>query len=733
LGTTVLKREKPLSAEPLASPAERPLVTYLLATTAFLSAFLLFLVQPLIVKRIVPWFGGGTSVWNGSMLFFQVVLFLGYVYAHWLARAGVRTWKVALHVVLLVAALALLPIIPDADWKGGDPAKPLGRILALLAATVGLPYFLLATTAPLVQVWHARLRPTGSPYRLYALSNAGSLLALIGYPVVVEPLFGLQTQAWTWSGGFVVYAVLAALGMLAWWRFSGRGIPATSSAAPTANSHPSTASPPGAIQWTLWLLLPACASTLLLAVTNYICQDVASVPLLWIAPLALYLISFILTFDSDFWYRRWVFIPLLGVSSVAVFFCWASGPFLSLLFQVGAHLLLLFSACMACHGELVRLRPASQYLTAFYLALSGGGALGGVFVNLVAPLVFFDFYELPFAIALTGALIAGVVFLDARFQRLGSLRLPIYASTACLLLFYIAVLIGYFEGQIENVLTVRRNFYGVLKVRDRDPLKPKFHRRELHNGRISHGMQFADGPYRLTAVQYYDEESGVGLAMKATADRPRRTLGLVGLGVGMVTAYGRETDRILIYEINPNVADLAREYFTYLESCKSSVEIILGDARVNLEREAPHEFDVLVLDAFSGDSIPIHLLTEDAGEMMLKHMAPDGILAIHISNIHLDLMPVTRGWAERFALHARYVETDDTAERGIAASTWVMLCRDEEPFRKLGLEENMSPPNRMAGIVHWTDDHSNLWSVVRTDRLAFDLAAIMRSVGPTSE
>ena len=587
------------------------------AATIFVSAFLLFQVQPLISKFILPWFGGSPAVWTTAMLCFQLLLFGGYLYAHLVTnRLGPKAQAI-LHATLLLIAITRLPIIPDPSWKPTDGDDPTWRILGLLAVTVGLPYFVLSTTGPLVQAWFSRAYAGRSPYRLYSLSNIGSLLALVSYPFVIEPTWNVVVQSWVWSGLFVLFALLCGISAL--WNSRPSPLPLSSSVAGDATviSANRVVATPTWARRLLWLGLPACASVMLLATTHHVCEDVAPVPLLWILPLSLYLLSFIICFDHQRWYQPFAFglATLLAVLLVAglsefesLIQAWFSLK-ISFVQEIGIYLTMMFLVCMTCHGELVRLRPDPEHLTEFYLLISAGGALGGVFVSLVAPHVFSTFFEWKIALVAAFGIALVVMFLNFSFLfRAGAIRALLAVGTAIVGLY----LIVQWQTSTEVPLDRARNFYGVVSVWDGVNDAGLRYRVLLH-GRIAHGRQCTDDDKRRLPLAYYHENSGVGRAVKfLTADRDRIHVGIIGLGVGTMAAYAREGDRYTFYEINPEIKRIAETSFTYLKDCRVKPDVVMGDARLSLEREKSQQFDLLVVDAFSGDAIPAHLATQEA-------------------------------------------------------------------------------------------------------------------------
>jgi hypothetical protein len=676
----------------------------LLPVTIFLSAFLLFQVQPMIGRYVLPWFGGGPAVWTNCMLFFQVMLLAGYAYAHWLGSARTGKLSSGIHIGLLAVSLLFLPIAPRADlWKPASSDDPSGRILLLLAATVGVPYLLLSSTTPLLQRWFHLTREGKSPWRLYALSNLGSLLALLSYPFVFEPFLRLHTQTFIWSALYVFFVVLC--GWAAW-----RVAAARSEAKPVETESDSGLPLRDVL---FWLALSACSSILLLATTNQISQEVAVSPFLWIAPLSIYLLTFILTFESDRWYRRGLFAAAAGVLAPVTCAVVGATVVVSLWTQLAVDLTALFVTCMVCHGELARSKPSPRHLTAFYLTISAGGAMGGVFAALIAPRVFTEFSEYPMALAAACLLgFLGWLRSGALVQwtsRNFAIRLPLMA-----LLFGGVTSIVAGVTSVQPALENRRNFYGILRVSERTDQNGRL--RQLTHGRIQHGFEFLDNARRDRPTSYYGPSSGVALALEALP-KPRR-VAIVGLGAGTLAAWGRSGDTFRFYEINPAVEAIARKWFFFLKDSKAQTEVVLGDARVQLERELAagrsHDFDLIAVDAFSSDAIPIHLLTAECGDLYRQRLAPDGILALHISNRSLDLEPVARGLAQHLGWKARMVMGLFDSNAGESNSRWVLLAEKAETLEKYRIRETLiglGGPRRSN--VTWTDDFASLWHVLR--------------------
>jgi SAM-dependent methyltransferase len=663
------------------------------AATIFLSSFLLFLVQPLIARLILPWFGGSAAVWTTCMLFFQVLLLAGYAYAHVLGKLAGRRQAVV-HTVLLLAALATLPIMPAESWKPSGEQEPISRILLLLGATVGLPYFLLASTSPLIQAWFARARPGENPYRLFALSNFASLIALLGYPFFVEPVFAAREQVNLWSGLFAAFALLCA-GVA--WR-TPRAV-----AAAEAQAAPSVAR----IDYAWWLALSATGSVLLLAVTNHLTQNVASVPLLWLVPLSLYLATFIVAFEGKNWYQPRFLWPLLLLALIAM--AWLvvdTEHHYRLVLQLAVFLPGMFLGCLFCHGELYRTRPAPQYLTAFYLTISAGGALGGLLVAVVAPLVFNGYFELGAGLA------ALAVLAVLRFVNVG--RAAYFLSLAVLLGVGACATYDGFRHQ-KDVRVAMRSFYGVLRVKEYGQPGDSSHLRRLVHGTIMHGEQYMSDANRHMLTTYYTETSGIGAAIHSKEDHPVK-VGVIGLGTGTIAAYGRPGDVYRFYDIDANVLHIARSEFTFLGDSGARTETALGDARLTLEREAPQGFDVLAVDAFSSDAIPVHLITREALQTYLRHMKPDGIVAFHVSNRFLDLIPVVARIAMELGAQAVLISDDENDEEKTikSRSDWVLVSRDPEALKAEAITEaGAEPAEDRPEWRTWTDDYSNLIQILK--------------------
>ena len=670
----------------------------LYACTIFMSAFLLFLVQPIIAKQILPWFGGSAAVWTTCLVFFQVALLAGYAYTDFCTRKIKPRTQVIVHVLLLLVSLGVLPILADLSWKPLGNEDPGLRILGLLIATIGLPYLLLATTGPLVQAWYSRSFPQGTVYRLFALSNLASMLSLISYPFLFETWIPTASQARWWSVGYGLFALLCMTSAISSLRSSKSAtLPVTDSAAPLAD-----APAPRRRDLLLWLALSAMGSWLLLAITNHITQNIASIPFLWLAPLTLYLLTFIVCFESDGWYKRGL---ILGPLAITLGFCaWGLQTEYRLDIRIAISLYLagLFLCCMFFHGELAKMRPAPRYLTQFYLMVSLGGALGGIFVGLIAPRLFSSYAELGLGIVVT-ALLAAITLRELPIQ-------------VCLTSIALAGVYGYFwnnqlSQQSEDARVMTRNFYGTLSTKDTTPEIAHNAVRRLTHGVIIHGEQYLSESRRGELTTYYGPDSGVGIAIQM-ADTVNRKVGVIGLGAGTLAAWGQPGDTYRFYDINPQVIEIADSEFTFLRESKATIETVLGDSRLSLEREAPQNFDVLVVDAFSSDSIPVHLITDQAMEVYLRHLKPGGSLVFHVSNRFLRIAPVVKTIADHHGLFSTEVR-DGAEATDFSPTDWVLVTRDQTLLQHEALAGKGLPIVDIPGLTLWTDDFSSLYQILK--------------------
>jgi hypothetical protein len=748
------------------------------ALTILLSSFLLFLVQPIVARQILPWFGGTAGVWTTCLVFFQLVLLLGYSYAHWLTQRRTQPRQFAVHLLLLLASCLTLPIIPASFWRPVHDTEPVLRILGLLAATVGLPYFLLASTAPLLQRWlssdtnYATQRR--SIYRLFALSNLGSLAGLLSYPFIVEPFAPLRVQAWVWSLAYALFA--ATLGFYIWkkWKSpAGRQSPTSGISA--------TVTAPASRNYAYWIACAALGSALLLSITNQVTQNVASIPFLWIVPLSMYLLSFVICFEGRSgrgWYeRRFWMAPAMLITGAMAWALSANEGNLSAFAALPVFTIGILLGCVVCHGELARSKPDPSHLTRFYWCLAFGGALGGLLVGVVAPLAFDNYWEMPLVllgVALLGlygcaeearvpprtswaanvlvALLATALILlllgglpseleaytfawtkivmgDARWGCaallvISALLLQKYRLSRSIALTALFCTVA-FDLSYQHSLTTGtkfavRNFYGTLRVID-SPYGV-WHIRRLKHGVIIHGSQIAELPQRGMPTTYYGETSGIGrtiLSEHRTAGALR--IGSVGLGAGTLAVYGKPGDLFRIYELNPAVLDIAQTQFTYLRDSKARVEPVLGDGRLSLELEVAHgafdkpeqRFDVLSLDAFSGDAIPVHLLTREAFASYVRVIKPDGVIAFHLSNQYLDLPPVVEQIARDAGFHAVLVADRPQASGLTAPSDWVLVTRSAAFLEQPEIAGHTAPIVQRSGLPMWTDQFSNLFQIIK--------------------
>jgi SAM-dependent methyltransferase len=721
----------------------------LYAATILVSSFLLFLVQPIIAKQILPWFGGSAAVWSTCLVFFQLALLAGYAYSDASRHLKPRAQS-TLHVALLLASLAVLPIVAGAGWKPAGDEDPVWRILGLLAATIGLPYFMLSTTGPLVQSWfareHADPETARRVYRLFALSNFGSLAGLLAYPFAIEPWVSTRVQANAWSTMYAVFVLLCAA--CAWRaRRTGEAALAGSAASPataapaardaagdgaataapaatgagTGDASPSASgsggvppisdAPPRAADYALWLSLSALASLMLLAASTHITQNVASIPFLWVLPLTLYLLTFVLCFEGRGgrgWYVRHVWLgPTLVMVGLMAWGLTAEQGVLHIEHAVPLYSAGLFFVCMFCHGELAAAKPAPRHLTRFYLMISIGGALGGMFVGLLAPRVFKLYWELPLGLVLC----AVIAFLLTR--RMLARPLTALAPLAALGAVGACGWYGweYGEAMRRDTIHADRNFYGTLRVKQTRPDSDPDAQRRLIHGVIMHGEQYVNPEYRNIITSYYGDSAGVGMAIERIHPNNQR-VGVIGLGVGTLAGYGAAGDTFRLYEINPQVVEIARRYFFYLTGSRAKIDTPLGDARLVLERETPQNFDVLAVDAFSSDAIPVHLITREALQVYLRHIKPDGAVAFHVTNRYLRLAPVVKLLADELGMEAVLI-TDDPDDPNLSRTDWVIVTRNRAFIDDEEVRKRRSAIEPIDGLMPWTDDFNNLFRILK--------------------
>jgi hypothetical protein len=734
--------DRPASTALIGSRAA-PVLGLFVATT-FASATLLFSLQPMVAKMVLPAFGGSPAVWNTALVFFQAALLAGYAYAHRLARLRRLRHQLEIHVAVLVVASASLPISVASGWSDATALAPALRLLGLLAVSVGLPFFALSATAPLIQHWFARSgHPhADDPYFLYGASNLGSIIALLGYPLVIEPRLALGAQSEAWSLSYLAAAALIA----------GCGIvTATRNRKFASVAAERVAAKAPALSWRCragWMACSAVPSALLLGVTSHITTDLAAVPLLWVGPLALYLLTFVIAFA-----RRppvphvWVVkifpyaVTLLACAFVIV------GPAALL---VPLHLLVFFITALLCHGELARRRPATERLTDFYLYLSLGGVLGGMATALLAPAIFDTVYEYPLALAAACLILPGVSFPvereDIAFaaavglitfgvrEVLAAIGL-VHGAAVSSILIAIGALVAFGRKerptsfalglgvtllaaavgvhQSDTILRAR-SFFGAYRI----AVSADGTERYLMHGTTIHGAQHLDPARRKQPASYYASDSPIAeLIAKIQDAHAAPRIGVVGLGAGSLACYRRSADRWTFYEIDPLVVRLATDdrYFSFLKDCADRARIVVGDARLKLAAEPDERFSLLVIDAFTSDSIPLHLITREALALYVDKLAEGGILVIHISNRHLDLEPVLARAIAALGLVGRSGRKAETSADGIssAASHWIAMAREATALDRLNLGEHWQPIGAADGQPAWTDTYSNILSALR--------------------
>jgi hypothetical protein len=668
-------------------------LTLLFGFTIFLSAFLLFSLEPLIGKRILPWFGGSAAVWCTCLVFFQTALLIGYVYARWLSRVASKQqgW---IHCAILLASLILLPIGPGLRWRAEAPDHPAWAILLMLCATIGLPFAALSATSPLLQHWAARLGHR-KPYGLFAVSNFASLAALFAYPLFVEPTLDMPAQRWSWSLLYVLFAgVCAAVACVT------KSVPDT-----TESSTPPT--PPKLRPRLLWFALPACGSMLLLSVTNHITENVAAVPLLWILPLAVYLLTFVVAFSGTI-YKRTLWLRLLAMAlGVLGYAIYDINTIEAIQISLPIFLLSLFACCMFCHGELNRSRPEPSQITEFYLMIAAGGAVGAIFVGLIAPLIFNGIYELPLTLVVTALLALVVTWRDETWA--------MRSLWAGVTIGMVVVFAGNVSAFREDSLTLRRSFYGSLRVVQSKHAGER-QTRTLFHGTIEHGAQFVLPPLRFRPTTYYGSDSGIGIVLRECFTGPKR-VAVIGLGVGTIAAYGRPGDTFRFYEINRQVEQIATTLFFYLRESHARTEIVTGDARLSLEQEHGPVFDVLAIDAFSGDAVPVHLITREALQLYIRRLSPNGVVAFHVSNDYLDLASVVVRLAQDAGYGYVLVRNHDNEDDLVLASDWVLVTRNKDVLENASVKVHAAPVVLRPKTRIWTDDYNNLLQILKTPQL----------------
>jgi hypothetical protein len=738
-------------------------VTFLFSVTIGIGAFLVFVVQPQVGKLVLPLLGGTPAVWNTCLVFFQLSLLGGYFYAHLISRLAFRL-QVVLHLLVMALAGALvLPISIAAATAPPDVAAPSRWLFWLLLVRVGAPFVAISATAPLLQRWLGGTRHPHShdPYFLYAASNTGSLLALLAYPVVVEPTLSLHTQSSAWTAGYVTLGLLIAFaGIVAW-----RDRAPAAALDPLDESMVDLLEPLPLGRRLRWVALAAVPASLMLSVTTHLTTDVAAVPLLWVVPLSVYLLTFVLAFAKrPLLSHRWLcaLLPVVVLPPLLTISLALTAPWWALLL---AHMSALFVVAMVCHGELAADRPSVARLTQFYLWISVGGALGGLFNALVAPLLFHSIVEYPLGLlaacllrpdatrarvvgqpmqpaqtvpaireraiwqdlawavgALALALVVGraIIATGHPSSATFAIGIPLVIAIAqwpfsrrfalCLAATVLAVHL--IDRHDYRDLVIDRNFFGVVKVR----VTPDEKYHVLMHGNILHGMQPLITNANERPVAYYGPAGPMGQIFATDPARPR--VGVVGLGIGTLIAYGQPSDQWTFFEINPDVVRIARDprYFTYLSQSRAPYDIVMGEGRLNLARQHDAEFDVLVLDAFTSDAIPTHLITREAVQLYLEKLKPGGILLLNISNKYVSLAPVLGAITRDLDLTGRwrfYVPTPKEADAGEFPATWVVIGRTPAALGPLAGDSRWEPLPNERRIPAWTDSYSSLLGVMK--------------------
>jgi SAM-dependent methyltransferase len=666
------------------------LLRSLYGLTIFLSAFLLFVVEPMAAKQLLPTLGGSSAVWTTCLVFFSVTLLLGYLYAHWLSTNFLPIRQAIIHIALLTAALLTLGVHvrPGPSAVSYHPALTVFRVLGTV---IGLPYLALSATTPLLTAWYAGSFGSESPYRLFALSNLASLLALVSYPLLIEPGLTMRQQTVLWSGGFLLFAVLC--GALAWQGRRRVASPMPEQAVLSGHPEP------------FWFLLALGGGMMLTAVTSHMSANIAAIPLLWLPPLALYLLAFILAFQGAWQPVRQSMLRfvLVAVASMAYLLRDIRAQ-LPIAVSVPLFLIALFIVCFFLHGELYARRPVTAGMTRFYLVAAAGGAAGTLLVGVIAPLLFRANYDLACTLV-----VVALIALAATWQDGWGLRiLWVVGTTAA-----IVVLSTQVRQYDDDAVALMRNFYGTLRVRETHLPPQSDTDRQLLNGTIEHGAEWFAPQFRGQPLTYYATNSGLGLAMRLCCGAGPKRVGVIGLGTGTVAAYGNAGDVIRFYEINPPVERLARHWFTFLHDTGAQTDVVLGDARLSLASEPPQNFNVIVVDAFSGDAIPVHLLTREALALYRRHLRPGGIIVFHVSNQYIDLEPVVAGIAGAAGLHAVSVHSHGDEQTGLYYADWILVTANQAFLDQPEIVNNGFPTPLKEGARVWTDNYSSVFPLLK--------------------
>ena len=685
--------------------------------SVFISAFLIFQIQPIISKIILPWFGGGASVWTTCMLFFQFFLLVGYLYAYLLTKILRVKYQIVVHLVCLLFSLLLLPNSIADIQNTLISGTPTWAVLKVLFFGLAFPYLILSANTPLLQHWFTSESNGANPYRLYAVSNIGSFLALISYPVIIEPFMPLDWQIKLWASIYWLFVLVVG------WIFF---IVIKQNTKDRVTITDQLINPKvGLFRLSLWFMLSALGVILLVSTTNALTQNVPPVPFLWLAPLAIYLLTYVMAFSNLAIYVRKFWLPFyMLLSFVALLIYFIGGQF-DIITQLLIYLLILLCGCMICHGELNSLKPRHGNTTLFYLILSAGGVFGSFLVSFVAKSLFNEFLEFPLAIfsvlvLATASLwwnkqkgleqvkssIAGGVA-KSQFSKLA-------VVTAVVGLVWLLAFTNLNNQYQQYDIAKARNFYGILTVKD--ITEGNVNERRLIDGSTSHGSQSLPLSPSSVPTSYYRPGTGVQLVIEALSNVGKLQVGIIGLGVGALAAYGQPGDHYTFYELNPLVSDFANKYFSYLDSSEAEVDVKLGDARVTLQNELNsgqnNEFDLLIVDAFSGDLIPTHLMTHEAFLLYQQHINTQGVMALHISNRHLSLLPVIMQHSRSLDMQVMLFETPGDGNQHDAQ--WVVLTNNSQLTQspKLIYKQTLIAKDQYQDVL-WTDDYSSLLPILK--------------------
>ncbi|PIR93755.1 hypothetical protein COT97_04975 [Candidatus Falkowbacteria bacterium CG10_big_fil_rev_8_21_14_0_10_39_11] len=673
------------------------------AITIFFSSFLVFFIQPLIGKYLLPWFGGSASVWLVSLMFFQVFLFLGYFYSHFLIQQVKILNQIKINIFLLIVAIVSLPTIPGDFWQDKVVQHPTVMLFIVLLFTIGLPFFVVSSASPIIQYLYYYEKREQSPYVLYSVSNAGAIIALISYPILFEVLLNVKQQAVFWAIIFIVFTVFYIFLYV-------KALKTKHIVTLLVEKFTHTAS---ARQKTFWLGLPIITTLMLITVTNHMTLNVAPIPFLWVLPLCLYLLSYIISFSGLKLYHRGIYFILFLISVGGIFYYLNDQTALTIIWQVFVLLAGLFIICLVGHFELFRLRPHPKQLTEYYLYLAGGGALGGILGAVVLPSIASVMFELPLVVILFTLILYTIFYLDKK-NWLNQLRhRPVWLFLLIIPIGFTLFFVKDIQYQIKNTDYMSRNFYGTISVGFGAGDGAVGEYKILVNGPIIHGVQFLSPALQANKTTYYSQQSGVGLVFE-NFPKANKRIGLVGLGAGTIVAYGQAGDYFRIYDINPEVISVAQSQFTYLQNTPSKYDLVLGDARLKLDQESDNNFDLLIIDAFSGDSIPVHLLTQEAFDVYRKNLNPDGAILIHISNQYLDLRPVLVKLGAVNDYQVVIINNKKNDAQKIYTSNWILLTKNKTLLSNKNIVSAQSDlPTNSDRFRVWTDQYSNIFKIIK--------------------